>query len=262
MFRISSLIPAIFVAIIITVITSLYLSSRKEIEALNTSNIALKEELASKDKILQDSLSRLKVRASATQPAQITILPERHEQVQSHEDVPRPENNDQTAKVNTRINSIGKFVPLNENQKQRLKEKFTAELETGSRDTETLEDILGKENADFYREQRKNAFERVLKESIEKEILYIARKLSLAADQEEAFRKAYFEIETEITSNRDNPRPEMKNNASTMEKLVLEEKERNRLLAERMKTILTPDQYQQFIEYESGNQDMQLWHEQ
>lgn len=48
---------------------------------------------------------------------------------------------------------------------------------------------------------------------------------------------------------------------STLEKLILEEKERNRLLVDAVKNILSEAQYQEFLKHQSGNQDMQIWHE-
>ncbi|RMD86001.1 MAG: hypothetical protein D6808_04190, partial [Candidatus Dadabacteria bacterium] len=70
-----------------------------------------------------------------------------------------------------KVKVLERFMSLSEDQKERLRRKFQRELERdSSRDTETLEDIIGEENASYYRSMKKQAFERSKIEGVEKDL--------------------------------------------------------------------------------------------
>jgi hypothetical protein len=167
-------------------------------------------------------------------------------------------------RIDARINAITKFVPLNDTQKTRLRSKYEVEfraknpLETT---TEKLEDILGSDSARFYREQKQKAFERARDESLERDVLYISRLLGLDPVTEENVRKTYKEVDNEM-KNYAQSSLSTNNKQSRLKLLLDSEKQRNTLLTEKLKNIITNEQYQQFIEYQaqSSSQDLQLWH--
>src|SRR5690606_26844475 len=82
-------------------------------------------------------------------------------------------------KIRAKISAISKFVPIDQSQIERLREKFTLENDPNNTSAESLEAIIGQENANFYKEQRKKAFDRATQIAIEKEVLYVARRLAL-----------------------------------------------------------------------------------
>lgn len=284
MLRFASFIPALLVAVVITVISSLYLNARQELNHLKDSAQLLKNELQNKEDIILRTNKKL---ADLEQKNLLASIPRREDQrpidqrgnmnsefpasaspghpteqlTEQSQEAKKPDISQINANtVKAKISSIAKFIPLTDDQLRRLNEKYTAELDPSNTNTEGLEAIIGKENSDFYREQRKNAFEKVLKESIEKEILFVSRKLVLDETQEQLFRQAYLDAENQIRTAREQNAAN-KSNISTLEKLVLEEKERSRILSENVKNFLNQQQYQEFLKYQTGSQDMQLWHE-
>lgn len=269
--KLVSILPAVTVAVLFTFITSLYINAGRKIEELSQENTALNTELKSQKSILDKNAKKIAELEQRALINELTLKNSSDYTVTNKQSALPPENPEIPLKetehtatsadlnsIETKISSISKFIQLSDNQTARLRNKFSAELDPGNKETESLDEILGKDNADFYRQQKKAAFSRMLQESIEKEILFVSKKINLNQLQEDTFRKIYNEVEEEIKLKRES---EKNSGINTLERLVLEEKLRNKLLAERMKEILSPSQYKEFINYQSGNQEMQLWHE-
>lgn len=165
-----------------------------------------------------------------------------------------------------RISAIEKFLPLTAEQRSRLEESYRVKESGG--EGETLEQIVGVDNAKYYREQVSNAFRKVAEQELEKEVVFTARKLGLTADQESRLREVFSGIESEIgaadqASNQGAAPKRGSTPAERVKQMVEESKRRNALRAERVKDTLTPEQYQQFLkdQAESPDSDMQVFHD-
>ena len=67
-------------------------------------------------------------------------------------------------RILSRLSAIEKFVQINNAQREELKEKFKSEI--NKQEASSLEEILGKESADFYHQQVKAAYEKSQKEEV------------------------------------------------------------------------------------------------
>jgi len=165
-----------------------------------------------------------------------------------------------------RISAIEKFVPLSPEQKDRLKEKYTREStakEDGEEvETESLDDILGAENATYYREQVQAAFTRVQREEIERESVWLSRKLGLSADQESSMRQIFERIESEVGQlsgeGHSGGSPEDRVRA-----LIAENRRRSELRNAELARVLTPEQRRTYaqLEAESSASDIEVFHD-
>jgi hypothetical protein len=164
-----------------------------------------------------------------------------------------------------RVSAIEKFVPLTDEQKDRLRRKFTEEgnarVSGGESQAESLDEILGEENARYYREQVAAAFQRMQDAEIEKEVLLISRQLALPVEQEEGVRSVFVGVERTLKET-EVPRQE----GSAHERvrgMVEENKRRTSLRGEELKKILTPEQYQRYLtlEAESPAADVEVFHD-
>jgi hypothetical protein len=133
-----------------------------------------------------------------------------------------------------RVSAIEKFVPLSEDQKHRLSEKFMEEGRSsdGEADTESLDDILGEESASYYRQQVKSAFQRVQQ---------VRREQQQGPPHGEA----------------------PKSPQDRVKQMVRESRLRNELRSSMLKDVLTPDQYQAYMrsESESAASEMEVFHD-
>ncbi len=171
--------------------------------------------------------------------------------------------------VESRVAAIGKMVPLSPEQTERLRSKYTAEArarKTGAQsDTESLESIIGDSNAQFYKEQVRNAFQRAHDQELDRDIFYLSRKLNFSPEQESAIRKLMEEsdthVENKFRAERDSP--QFQNDPAFRVRLMIKENQfQSDWLAQQIKGILSPDQYQAYIqeEAESSSADMGLMH--
>lgn len=164
-----------------------------------------------------------------------------------------------------RISAIEKFVPLSDDQKARLRTKYDSERAAKQRgeevESESLDQILGAEGTTYYRQQVKASFDRAKNEEVEREVVWLARKLALSQQQEDSVRKALAEVEaasesashgTPVGTLQDRLRAMIEENRQKAEK-------RNELLRQ----ILTPDQYQAYLagEADSSSADMEVFHD-
>jgi hypothetical protein len=166
-----------------------------------------------------------------------------------------------------RISAIEKFVPLTEEQKARLRRSYNHQGEDTYEDgtpVESLDDILGSESATVYRQQVRQAFTKMQDEEIEKEVVWLSRQLNLAPEVEAAMHRAYNDVEQQL---RDERQQESTGDAAhsrqqRVQEMVSENKRREQLLLERLRTVLSPDQYQGYvrIQSESASADMEVFH--
>ena len=167
--------------------------------------------------------------------------------------------------LNWKISALEKFVPLSDDQKSRLKEKYKQELEARQRgesaQTESLDDIIGAENASYYRQQVQAAFNRMEAEETGKEVLFMSRQLSLSSEQEESVRRVFAEVEAQIETTRASNTSESAHDR--VKGMIDENKRRNALRSDELKKILSPSQYQSFMasQAESAAADGEGFHD-
>lgn len=161
--------------------------------------------------------------------------------------------------ISMKLNAIEQFVPLTEDQTERLRDKYSLEFTPGVRG-ESLEAILGKEQATFLNDQRDKAFERGQQEAREREVFFWSRKLSLTPTQESFFLNALDDTETEI----EKWKHEQKARSLQARTLLFfeETKRRRELLREKLGDVLSKDQMDTYVEQEaqSAAADVELWH--
>lgn len=169
--------------------------------------------------------------------------------------------------VKWRVSAIEKFVPLTEAQRDRLAEKFKREAEAGGEevDTEKLEDILGSESAEYYRQQVKAAFQRVQDQEVEKEVVWVSRQLSLSPEQERLVQSAYSSVEQQVQQEFGGQEHGGTPHSAQerIKRMVQENRRRNQLLNSQMKAILSSEQYRAFLQgqAEAASSDVEVFHD-
>jgi len=166
-----------------------------------------------------------------------------------------------------RISAIEKFVPLSDDQKERLERRFTEEqaAKEGNRESvaESLDQILGADDAKVYRDQMQAAFERARDEELERDTIWMARKLGLVADQEQRMRASFAEVEQIIRAEFEgSPNVADRSAQARVSRMIAENKRRIQLRAERLRSLLSPEQYQEYVklESESSASDVEVFH--
>lgn len=170
--------------------------------------------------------------------------------------------------ISWRISAIERIVPLSDDQRQRLAEKFAEERKAQEQGresaAESLEEILGEENAQVYRGQVKAAFERFRNEELEKDTVWMARRLGLSPEQEGRMRTAFEDVERTVATEY----PPLQLGASDTPqqrvlRMIAENKKRVQLRAERLRQILPPEQYEAYMkaESESAASEMEVFHD-
>lgn len=211
-----------------------------------------------------DTAAHAAAPVQALQPE--TVKPQPMAQGEESPEPPDPETKKRA--ITWRVSAIEKFVPLSDEQREQLTEKFQEEqkAQEEGRDSEAqpLEAIIGEESANVYRQQVKAAFERVQNEELDKEIVWMSRKLALSAQQEQSMRTAFASIESEIDSEfgglhgGDNSSPQAR-----VTRMIAENKKRVQLRSEALKRVLSPEQYTAYAETEaqSAASDMEVFHD-
>lgn len=160
-----------------------------------------------------------------------------------------------------KVSAVEKFVPLTDEQKLRLQKKYEAEAKGGveGAETDTLEDIIGQENATFYRQQVKAAFQKVRDEELNKEVVWLARQLNLSAPQEQAVQQAFQAIETQLAQDQ----RATASSHDRVKSMIEEDRKRNELRGAQMKELLSPEQYQAYAksQAESSSSDVEVFHD-
>jgi hypothetical protein len=186
--------------------------------------------------------------------------------IPSHEAPDDPAPSPANDALSWKISAIEKFVPLTPEQKERLREKYERESDAQAHgnevEVESLEEILGPENASYYREQVQAAFKRVQDEEIERESVWFSRKLGLSEEQETSMRQVFERVEAELgttghTSN------SAKNPQERVRAMIAENRRRSELRTAELSRILTPEQLQVYarIEAESSASDVEVFHD-
>lgn len=160
-----------------------------------------------------------------------------------------------------RISAIEKFVPLSEEQRERLTVKFERDAR-GEDSSESLDDILGAESAAFYRTQVKAAFERARNETVDREIVWLGRQLALDAQQERDIKAAFDGVEMELDTDALPDSVKAMTGEERVKAMIAENKRREELRRERLKAILTPDQFIAYsrVQAESSESDIEVFH--
>jgi hypothetical protein len=165
-----------------------------------------------------------------------------------------------------RISAIEKFVPLSPEQKNSLRDKYereaTAKANGEEVESDSLEDIIGSENAAYYRDQVQAAFRRVQNEEIERESVWLTRKLGLSPEQESAVRQIFERVESEVgqsgAQGHSNGGPQDRVRA-----LIAENRRRSELRKDELSRVLTPEQARTYaqLEAESSASDVEVFHD-
>ncbi|MBL7662660.1 hypothetical protein JNK13_07905 [bacterium] len=171
-------------------------------------------------------------------------------------------NQDLAAGANTdfalrRLKILQKFITVDAKQEVELLEVFRG------KSNKQLADIVGEDQAKFYREQVEQSFKKSEYEGIEKEQFYFTRKLALAPQQEEALRSILFSTaaaNAELFASADHQKLSMQEKV----KLFLAQ-ERNLSSARdsQFKKILSKEQYLRYLELKSNSasSDLELFHD-
>lgn len=171
--------------------------------------------------------------------------------------------------IESRISAIGKFVQLNDEQRERLRQKYTNDAiakKSGSpSNSESLATIIGEQNSQFYQQQVASAFERSQQQELDRDIFYLSRKLAFTASQEQRMRQLLEEVETAAQQHfqQEKKSPEYGQDPSFRVKLMMQENQfKSEWLAGQLKETLTSDQYQAYLqeEAESSNAELGIWH--
>ncbi len=165
-----------------------------------------------------------------------------------------------------KISAIEKFVPLTDDQKDRLRIKYELEASqtSGEASTEQLEDIIGAENATFYRQQVRAAFQRVQDEETEKEVVWLARSLRLSNEQEQAALAAFREVEQQMDQDSHRAGQDVAHSPQDRFKaMIAENKKRSELRAARLKNMLSAEQFESYVKAEaaSSSADVEVFHD-
>jgi hypothetical protein len=165
-----------------------------------------------------------------------------------------------------RVSAIEKFVPLNPEQKERLREKYERESTASANgeevESESLEDIIGSENASYYREQVQAAFKRVQNEEIERESVWLTRKLGLSPEQESSVRQIFERVESEVSQSTA-PGHLSGTPQERVRALIAENQRRSELRTNELSNILSPEQRRAYaeLEAESSASDVEVFHD-
>lgn len=117
--------------------------------------------------------------------------------------------------LDSRLEDVEKFLVLTDDERERLKIRFDAEqqaieeaMESGRARSfneeqnipgvESLDDIMGPERAQRYRQGVKDRQTRVEEERVENRVFWLTRKLDLAPEQEVAVKEAVTQVEGEM----------------------------------------------------------------
>lgn len=167
-----------------------------------------------------------------------------------------------------RVSAIEKFIPLSDEQRERLRAKFQEEQlarQQGRESTaEDLEAIVGQEQAATYRQQVQAAFERVQNQEIEKEALWLSRKLSLSPQQEQQMRSVFVSVESQVDKEFSTEQHGVARSAQDrVAQMVAENKRRVQLRAEAIKPLLDSQQFADYMreESQSAAADMEVFHD-
>ena len=160
-----------------------------------------------------------------------------------------------------RISAIEKFVPLSDEQRERLKAKFI--LKSDDPQAETLEQILGEDNARYYRNQVQSAFKRMEQQELDKEIVWVSRRLNLSDAQENSLRETFQRIEDQLSLESNGAEARGGTPQDRVQRMVEENKKRQSNRSEQLMGMLSAEQYKAYLknQAESTESDMEVFHD-
>ena len=170
--------------------------------------------------------------------------------------------------ISWRLSAIEKFVPISDEQRAQLEEKFKEDRQSAEEgrasESKSLDEILGDDKAKTYRDQVQSAFNRARDEELEKDALWISKTLGLSGDQEQRMRAVFSEVEQEIreegseSENLSAGTPQQR-----LAQMIAENRKRLELRASKLKSVLSSEQYQAYLQAESGSSsgDLEVFHD-
>jgi hypothetical protein len=108
------------------------------------------------------------------------------------------------------------------------------------------------------------AFDRVENEELEKETVWVARKVGLNAEQEARMRDVFSSVEKTIDGEfSDQGHGTSLNPRERVTRMIAENKRRVQLRADALKGVLSNEQYQEYLKLESQSaaSDVEVFHE-
>ncbi len=167
--------------------------------------------------------------------------------------------------VAARVSAVEKIIQLTPQQKSLLTGYFNQKL-SGATPIQKFEDIIGAENADFYRQQAQKSFNKARIEGFEKEAYFLGSKLGLTPDQEADLISTMQQIDQtmpetpapDITAGTPSREAQLKQIQDAVKRNQAFEKE----LDARMIDILTEDQLKKYnqLKVERSSVDAEMWH--
>jgi hypothetical protein len=160
------------------------------------------------------------------------------------------------------VSAIEKFVPITEEQRERLQRMFGAGGDAGTEGSETLEDIIGAESAAFYRQQVQSAFKRAQEESVEREVVWISRQLGLGSADEQRVRQVFTAVEQQLAEERRSLQDKASSPRERVKLMMDENRRRRELRNEQLKAVMSPAQYESFLQSQadSTESDIEIFH--
>ena len=171
--------------------------------------------------------------------------------------------------VESRLSAMNKLFTLTVDQQQRLRQKYTEESAARRAkrpaNAESLREIIGDTNAEFFQQQVTQSLEKAKSQELDREIYYVSRKLALTQPQEEQFRTVLAQVEKQVDETLQSQRssPQFKEDPSYRVRLMIQENNlRTQQLSQELKRILSPDQYQAYLQEEadSAAAELGMWH--
>lgn len=221
---------------------------------LNNEHLRSTELQSKLDKIQIESVKQDKVEQSTKQLSVSTPIPT------PASSTPRNKPTIPEEVVTWRLAAIEKLVPLTDEQREELRDKFSYRSKDPLTPQRTVDEILGKESAAIYAEAKSRARARVKSESLEKDVLYISRRLNLSQKEEENLRDVVFQVDAEIEEQKDKD-PVASPYAGFSKYLELERLRRD-LLQKQLQQFLDTQKFNDYLKLqaESADVEIEMWH--
>ena len=221
--------------------------------------VALKERYRSLELMCQTQ--QIGGDGSAKESNKVSELPATSES--NHKKVASEAPNRSAQTLQWRVSAIEKFIPITPEQRERLIRKFEQERGADTEAAESLADIIGAENAAFYRQQVDSAFRKAKFEALDREVIWLSRQLGLSSKQEDQLQGIFYEVEEQLLKDRE-PQEAGKrlSSQSKVKSMIAENRNRDQLRAEKLQSVLSTEQYREFLksQAESSKTDLEIFH--
>jgi hypothetical protein len=170
--------------------------------------------------------------------------------------------------VNSQLKRIELYTDLSERQREELELLFKQQERLRQSDLSDEEyeeelnrlpklgDIIGQEAADAYQQSKSESLKRFRSQSREKELLMLGKKLALSAEQEPQVRSVLDAVEAEVALGE--PRRPPRNPKELFGLIRKQSEKRTQLIGEKLKGVLTAEQYQGLAEYLNSTPEAEL----